>query len=176
MKKLVLSLAHLLVYAFILSGCSSSGTPSATAPFSANPPAKTMAVARYLDAGNNGWKEGFWYGGVDINPGLSYFQFLAANFRPSQVVKLSMVHSKEFVDIYNQLIAVPDLNTVGTLGKQLLLQAANNEMPIPIYTNIYAHITQPYVHTNYMSIHRRVWDVILDWMENTKWYDWQAGN
>jgi hypothetical protein len=152
MKKLVLSLTLLLVFAFILSGCSSSGTPSATAPVSANPPAETMAVARYLDTGNNGWKEGFWYGGVGINPGLSYFQFLAANFRLSQVVKLSMVHSKEFVDIYNQLMAVPDLNATGMLGKQLLLQAADNEMAIPIYTNIYARVTQPYIHTNYMII------------------------
>jgi peptide/nickel transport system substrate-binding protein len=119
--------------------------------------------ARYFDAMNNGWKEGIWYGGVGINPGLSAVQFLAANFRAT--TKPSMARSQAFIDIYNQLLSVPDLTTAGKLGKQLNQVMSDDVLAIPVYGTVLARITQPYVHVNYMDIHHRVWDVNLSWMD-----------
>jgi peptide/nickel transport system substrate-binding protein len=119
--------------------------------------------ARYFDAQNNGWKEGYWYGAMGINPGLSYVQFICSNFRPNQ--KPTITRSKEFTDLYNKLMAVPDLTTADTLGKQIILQMANEAMIVPTIATINARVTQSYVHTNYLNIHHRVWDVNLDWMD-----------
>jgi peptide/nickel transport system substrate-binding protein len=119
--------------------------------------------ARYFDAQNNGWKEGYWHGAMGINPGLSYVQFIASNFRPNQ--KQSINRSKEFMDCYNKLMSVPDLTAADTLGKQIIAQMANEAMVVPTIANIMARVTQPYVHTNYLDIHHRVWDVNLDWMD-----------
>ena len=99
--------------------------------------------ARYVDTGNNGWKEGFWYGGNGINPGLSFVQFIASNFRPSQVTKPTMARSSEFVDIYNKLMSVPDLTTADALGKQMVLALSNDITAIPVFANVNSRITQP---------------------------------
>jgi peptide/nickel transport system substrate-binding protein len=119
--------------------------------------------ARYFDGLSNGWKEGFFYTPNGINPGLSFIQFLATYFNPRG--KVTMARSAEFLDIYNKLMAVPDLSTVNTLGKQMNKALSDDVTALPLITNINARITQPYVHTNYLSIHARVWSPGLDWME-----------
>jgi peptide/nickel transport system substrate-binding protein len=120
--------------------------------------------ARYTDAMNNGWKEGIWYGGHGINPGLSAVQFLASNFRPLNQ-KPSMARSAEFLDVYNKLSSVPDLTTATELGKQMNTVLTNDVTAIPLYSPAAFRITQPYVHVNYLDIHHRVWDVNLSWMD-----------
>jgi peptide/nickel transport system substrate-binding protein len=120
--------------------------------------------ARYTDAQNNGWKEGLWYGGNGINPGLSHVQFVASNFRPT-TQKPTMLRSPEFLDIYNKLQSVPDLTTAATLGKQMNQVMSDDLTAIPTYATAAYRITQPYVHVNYLEIHHRVWDVNLSWMD-----------
>jgi peptide/nickel transport system substrate-binding protein len=120
--------------------------------------------ARYVDAMNNGWKEGFWYGGHGINPGLSSVQFLAAQFRPTKQ-KPSMSRSPEFLDAYNKLLSVPDLTTANELGIAMNKALSDDITAIPLYTGVNARVTQPYVHVNYLDIHHRVWDVNLSWMD-----------
>ena len=76
-----------------------------------------------------------------------------------------MLRPNSFLDVYNKLMSVPDLIIADMLGKQMVLAMADDDTAIPIYSNINARVTQPYVHTNYLNIHHRVWDVNLDWME-----------
>ncbi len=59
-----------------------------------------------------------------------------------------------------------DSATVGSRSQQMVKQAADDAMVIPILTIPYPLVTQKYVHTKFLSVPcPGVWDASSDWME-----------
>jgi peptide/nickel transport system substrate-binding protein len=120
-------------------------------------------AGRYSSYFAGNWKDGLLLRGQGINAGMSFVQrSLVASF--SDLTLPNTLKSPEYKDSYAQILAAPDLNSALDISKQLVIEAADYAMLVPLMTWPNEYIAQPYVHTTFLTVHHRVWDIGHDWM------------
>jgi peptide/nickel transport system substrate-binding protein len=76
----------------------------------------------------------------------------------------SIYKSPEYLALCNTALQTYDQTQYVTVLKQIIKQATDDVMVVPLYTTVAAYPMQSYVHSYYPSIHGLVWDSWADWM------------
>jgi ABC-type transport system substrate-binding protein len=112
----------------------------------------------------DGW-EGLHLGVSAINP--EYCVGWLDHFGPAPVVKfVSLAKGAEYLKICEKLVKAPDVKTMRDLTKEMITQASEDAMFIPLYYDVGVGIMQDNVHSTYYTA--------LDWTGWTFWNDWKG--
>jgi peptide/nickel transport system substrate-binding protein len=110
-----------------------------------------------------GWS-GLVFAASGINPDTTdLFVHFGPNpwtFRTGTIAK-----SQEFLDICNQAVHTYDDAAYIDLIKQAVVQGGEDAMIIPVYKAAQFQVQQPYVHSDYITLHTVIWTSYDDWME-----------
>ena len=112
----------------------------------------------------DGW-EGLLLGVSAINP--EYCVGWLDHFGPAPVVKfVSLAKSPEYLAICEKLVKAPDVKSMRALTMDMVTQAGEDAMFIPIYYDVGVGVMQDNTHTTYYTA--------LDWTGWTFWNDWKG--
>jgi ABC-type transport system substrate-binding protein len=73
--------------------------------------------------------------------------------------------SPEYLALCNEALHIYDDAKYIEKIKQIVKQAGDDAMVVPVYVSAQANVMQPYVHSNYIKIHSVIWYSYEDWME-----------
>jgi len=121
-------------------------------------------VGRYWGAVNGGW-QGLLLGVSAINP--EYCVAWLHHFGPEPVMRFaSMAKSPEYLGLCDKLVIAPNIALMRDLTRQMVTQASEDAMAIPLTVNMGTSVAQTYVHSNYyQDVDWTYWWVYNDWME-----------
>jgi peptide/nickel transport system substrate-binding protein len=111
----------------------------------------------------SGWK-GLVFAASGINPDMTdLFVHFGPNpwtFRTGTIAK-----SQAFLDLCTKALHTYDQAAVVDLIKQAVVQGGDDAMIIPVYKAAQFQVQQPYVHSDYVTLHTVIWTAYDDWME-----------
>jgi len=105
------------------------------------------------------------WGGV--NPDASDL-FVHWGSRPMTHRYGEILKSKEFLAAGEKALHTFDAAGKKQALRQMVRLASQDAMVIPLYRDAMASVMQPYVHSDYIKIHRQVWRSHEDWLEKQK--------
>ena len=77
-----------------------------------------------------------------------------------------MAKSLEYLDLCKQVVQAPDIPTMRKLTKDMVNQAGNDAMAIPVTLTYNAVVTQKNIHTSYTrDVDSSYWRIFNDWIE-----------
>ncbi len=119
---------------------------------------------RFWGGINRGWK-GLILGPSAINP--EYMVAWLDHFGPEPIMKFaSMAKSPKYLDLCHQVMEAPDIPTMRELTMDMVTQASEDAMAIPVTVNISVLVTQKNVHTSYyQDVDFTYWRIQNDWIE-----------
>ncbi len=121
-------------------------------------------MARYAAAAFGiGW-EGLIFAASGINPSTTD---LFIHFGPSPMTYRTgtIAKSPEYLALCEEALHTYDNAEYIKVIQEIVKQAGEDAMIIPIYRSAQAVVMQPYAHTNYGLIHTVIWYAYEDWME-----------
>jgi ABC-type transport system substrate-binding protein len=112
----------------------------------------------------NGWK-GLLLGVSAINP--EYSVAWLHHFGPEPLVKfVSLYKTPEFLEACTKVVLAKDIQTMRELTKQMITQASEDAMAIPLLSEVTIAVTQDYVETSYLKVLTfSSWNLGDDWMK-----------
>ena len=121
-------------------------------------------VGRYWGAVNGGW-QGLLLGVSAINP--EYCVAWLHHFGPEPVMRFaSMAKSPEYLGLCDKLVIAPNIALMRDLTRQMVTQASEDAMAIPLTVIMGTSVAQTNVHSNYYKdVDWTYWWVYNDWME-----------
>ena len=113
---------------------------------------------------NGGWK-GLILGPSAVNP--EYMVAWLDHFGPEPIMKFaSMAKSQKYLDLCHQVMQAPDIPTMRKLTMDMVTQASEDSMAIPVTLNTSVIVTQKNVHTSYYKdVDFTYWRIHNDWIE-----------
>jgi peptide/nickel transport system substrate-binding protein len=121
-------------------------------------------TGRYWGAVNGGW-QGLLLGVSAINP--EYCVAWLHHFGPEPIMKFaSMAKSPEYLGLCGKLVEAPSIAMMRDLTRQMVTQASEDVMAIPLTVNMGTSVAQTYVHSNYYKdVDWTYWWIYNDWLE-----------
>jgi peptide/nickel transport system substrate-binding protein len=121
-------------------------------------------TGRYWGAINGGW-QGLLLGVSAINP--EYCVAWLHHFGPEPIMKFaSMAKSPEYLGLCDKLVIAPNIMQMRDLTRQMVTQASEDAMAIPLTVNMGTSVAQTYVHSNYYKdVDWTYWWIYNDWLE-----------
>jgi peptide/nickel transport system substrate-binding protein len=121
-------------------------------------------VGRYWGAINGGW-QGLLLGVSAINP--EYCVAWLHHFGPEPIMKFaSMAKSPEYISLCDKLVAAPTIPQMRDLTRQMVTQASEDVMAIPVTYNLGTSVAQTNLHSNYYKdVDWTYWWIYNDWLE-----------
>jgi len=119
---------------------------------------------RYWGAVNGGWK-GLLLGVSANNP--EYAIVWLDHFGPEPMMRFaSMAKSPEYLALCDKVVQAPDIPTMRKLTMDMVTQASQDIMAIPITVTNDVMIVQKNVHTSYYKdVDSSYWRIFKDWLE-----------
>jgi hypothetical protein len=78
----------------------------------------------------------------------------------------SMAKSPEYLGLCGKLVEAPSIAMVRDLTRQMVTQASEDVMAIPLTVNMGTSVAQTYVHSNYYKdVDWTYWWIYNDWLE-----------
>jgi trans-2-enoyl-CoA reductase len=77
----------------------------------------------------------------------------------------TIAKSEEYLALCNKALHTYDDDGHYSVLKEMVRQASEDAMVVPLYITALATAIQPYVHSDYPRIHTLMWDSWEDWME-----------
>lgn len=77
----------------------------------------------------------------------------------------TIAKSQAFLDLCNQALHTYDQGAYLDLIKKAVVQGSDDAMIIPVYKAAQFQVQQPYVHSDYVTLHTVIWTSYDDWME-----------
>ena len=121
-------------------------------------------VGRYWGAINGGW-QGLLLGVSAINP--EYCVAWLHHFGPEPLMKFaSMAKSPEYLGLCDKLVIAPNIPQMRDLTRQMVTQASEDAMAIPLTYNLGTSVAQTNLHSNYYKdVDWTYWWIYNDWLE-----------
>lgn len=121
-------------------------------------------VGRYWGAVNGGW-QGLLLGVSAINP--EYCVAWLHHFGPEPLMKFaSMAKSLEYLALCDRVVVAPNVTMMRDLTRQMVTQASEDAMAIPLTVTMGTSVAQTYVHSNYYKdVDWTYWWIYNDWIE-----------
>jgi peptide/nickel transport system substrate-binding protein len=121
-------------------------------------------TGRYWGAINGGW-QGLLLGVSAINP--EYCVAWLHHFGPEPIMKFaSMAKSPEYLGLCGKLVIAPTVPMMRDMTRQMVTQASEDAMAIPLTVNMGTSVAQTYVHSNYYKdVDWTYWWIYNDWLE-----------
>jgi peptide/nickel transport system substrate-binding protein len=121
-------------------------------------------VGRFWGAINGGW-QGLILGVSAINP--EYCVAWLHHFGPEPIMKFaSMAKSPEYLGLCDKLVIAPTIPMMRDLTRQMVTQASEDAMAIPVTVSLGTSVAQTYVHSNYYKdVDWTYWWIYNDWLE-----------
>ncbi len=121
-------------------------------------------VGRYWGAVNGGW-QGLLLGVSAINP--EYCVAWLHHFGPEPLMKFaSMAKSPEYLALCDKVVVAPNVTMMRDLTRQMVTQASEDAMAIPLTVTMGTSVAQTYVHSNYYKdVDWTYWWIYNDWIE-----------
>jgi peptide/nickel transport system substrate-binding protein len=121
-------------------------------------------IGRYWGAINGGW-EGLLLGVSAINP--EYCVAWLHHFGPEPLMKFaSMAKSAEYLGFCDKLVIAPSISMMRDLTRQMVTQASEDAMAIPLTVTLGTSVAQNNVHSNYYKdVDWTYWWIYNDWIE-----------
>ena len=111
----------------------------------------------------SGWS-GLVFAASGINPDMTdLFVHFGPNpwtYRTGDIAK-----SQEFLDLCNQALHTYDQAAIVDIIKEAVVQGGEDAMIIPVFKAAQFQVQQPYVHSDYVTLHTVIWTSYDDWME-----------
>ncbi len=119
---------------------------------------------RYWGALNGGWK-GLLLGVSAMNP--EYAVVWLDHFGPEPMMRFaSMAKSPEYLALCDRVLQAPDVPTMRKLTMEMVTQASEDAMAIPVTLATSITVTQKNVHTSYCKdVDISYWRIFNDWIE-----------
>jgi len=76
-----------------------------------------------------------------------------------------ILKSKKYLDLCEKTLHTFEPAALKKGLQRMVRQASEDAMVIPLYRDAQPTIMQPWVHSDYMKIHRQLWFAHEDWME-----------
>ena len=116
-------------------------------------------------SGKGVWKDSMILSNMPLDPGLLFTDMFIRYFKPGARFA-SLARSAEFAGLLEKCYEATDSATVRSRSQQMVKQASDDALAIPILTIPYPLVTHKYVHTKFLSVPcPGVWDASSDWME-----------
>jgi ABC-type transport system substrate-binding protein len=113
-----------------------------------------------------GWTDlALWWAG--INPDSSDI-FVHWGPRPQTYRFGQILKSPEYLALCDKALHTYDAAGTQKAFQQVVRQAGEDAMAIPLFRAVQGNVMQPYVHSDYLKVHRQVTTVERDWMESRK--------
>lgn len=121
-------------------------------------------VGRYWGAVNGGW-QGLLLGVSAINP--EYCVAWLHHFGPEPLMKFaSMAKSPEYLALCDKVVVAPNVTQMRDFTRQMVTQASEDAMAIPLTVTMGTSVAQTYVHSNYYKdVDWTYWWIYNDWIE-----------
>jgi peptide/nickel transport system substrate-binding protein len=121
-------------------------------------------VGRYWGAINGGW-QGLLLGVSAINP--EYCVAWLHHFGPEPIMKFAtMAKSPEYLGLCDKLVIAPNVSQMRDLTMQMVTQASEDVMAIPLTVTMGTSVAQTNVHSNYYKdVDWTYWWIHNDWIE-----------
>jgi peptide/nickel transport system substrate-binding protein len=121
-------------------------------------------TGRYWGAINGGW-QGLLLGVSAINP--EYCVAWLHHFGPEPIMKFaSMAKSPEYLGLCGKLVIAPTVPMMRDMTRQMVTQASEDAMAIPLTVTMGTSVAQTYVHSNYFKdVDWTYWWIYNDWLE-----------
>jgi len=121
-------------------------------------------VGRYWGSINGGW-QGLLLGVSAINP--EYCVAWLHHFGPEPIMKFaSMAKSPEYLGLCDKLVIAPNISMMRDLTMQMVTQASEDAMAIPVTVTMGTSVAQNNVHSNYYKdVDWTYWWIYNDWIE-----------
>jgi len=113
-----------------------------------------------------GWSD-LAFSGIGINPDATDI-FVHWGSRPQTYRFGQILKSPEYLAAIDKGLHTYDATGKKRVFQQIVRQAGEDAMIIPLFRSAQANVMQPYAHSDYLKVHRQVWPSYRDWMEKRK--------
>jgi peptide/nickel transport system substrate-binding protein len=113
-----------------------------------------------------GWTD-LAFSGIGINPDSTDI-FVHWGSRPQTYRFGQILKSPEYLALIDKGLHTYDAASKKKAFQQIVRQAGEDAMMIPLFRSAPATVMQPYAHCDYLKVHRQVWTSYRDWVEKRK--------
>jgi peptide/nickel transport system substrate-binding protein len=113
-----------------------------------------------------GWTD-LAFSGIGINPDSTDI-FVHWGSRPQTYRFGQILKSPEYLALIDKALHTYDAAGKKKAFQQVVRQAGEDAMMIPLFRSAQANVMQPYAHSDYLKVHRQVWTSYRDWIEKRK--------